>query len=118
VRRYTVALSQMISWLLLPCRHASKCFESPPKHTMTVEKQPFSRAHIIRNASARLRVRHFTHARSIHYSIMKQGTKGIGRANDIDRVSRQSLKMEVILAECWHVLKSLNTISQCPDEIQ
>jgi hypothetical protein len=48
---------------------------------------------------------------------MKQGTKGIGRANDIDRVSRQSLKMEVILTGNRHV-QSVHTISQHPDEIQ
>jgi hypothetical protein len=59
----------------------------------------------------------FTHARSIHYNIEKRSTKGNWLANDIDRVSRQSLKMEAILApESWHV-QSLHTISRPPDEI-
>ena len=58
-----------------------------------------------------------THGRSIHYNIEKRTTKGNCLANDIDRVSSQSLKMEVILAESRHV-QSLHTISRHPDEIQ
>jgi hypothetical protein len=57
------------------------------------------------------------HERSIHYNIEKRNTAGIGRLSDIDRVSRQSLKMEMILAESRRG-QSLHTISQHPDELQ
>ena len=77
----------------------------------------FSCPHIIKNSSAHLYVRHFQHVRSIHYNISKRTTKGNGCENDMDRVSRQSLKMELILTWSRHV-QSLRTISQHPDGLQ
>ena len=59
----------------------------------------------------------FTHERSIIYNIMKRLPEGNLRVNDITRVSRQSLRMEVILAESQHV-QSLHTISWHPDGLQ